>query len=180
MAGDRRVNIDRDGIGGDRVGRGRDIGDAVRQAARGRQGIGVVAVGVVGDAAAGIAVPRAGADIAGGRDIDQLIVCGAVAERVAAKRGRGALAGRGGGRLNRGGLAVSQRNPRDLRLQGDIGHIGDLRAVAEAVAVVPCRVAGTTGDRNPGRKGQAKQTNKGQEPPHESSPLRAVEPRNGR
>ena len=54
-----------------------------------------------------------------------------------------------------------------------------VNTVAEAVAIVPRRVAHAAGDGNPGRKGQAKQTNKRQEPPHESSPPRAVEPRNG-
>ena len=60
-----------------------------------------------------------------------------------------------------------------------MGDLGVLQTVAQAIAVVSCRIAHATGDRNSGRKGQAKQTNKRQEPPHESSPLRAVEPRNG-
>ena len=65
-------------IGRDRIGRGRDIGDAVGQAAGRGQWIGKVAICVVGDAAAGVPVPGAGADVAGGRNVDQLVVGGAV------------------------------------------------------------------------------------------------------
>ena len=79
-AGDGGVDVDGDRIGCDRVGRSRDVGDGVRQALRRRQRIGVVAVGVVGDAAAAVAVPGAGADAAIWRDVDQLIVGGAVAD----------------------------------------------------------------------------------------------------
>ena len=66
------------GIRCDRVGRDRDIGRGVRQAVGGRQGIRLDARSVVGDAAAGVPVPCAGADVAAGRDVDDLVVGRAV------------------------------------------------------------------------------------------------------
>ena len=178
-AGNRRVDVYGDRVGGDGVGGGRDIGDGVGQAVCGRQRIRIVAVGVVSYATACVTVPCAGADAATRRDVDQLIVGSAVAVGTGTYRDRSALAGGGGRRQDLGGLPVGQRNACDLRLQRDLRYLGVSNTVAEAVAIVPRRVARATGDGNPGRKGQAEQTNKRQEPPHESSPRRAVEARNG-
>ena len=61
----------------------------------------------------------------------------------------------------------------------EIGDVGKLQAIAEAVAIVSRRIANATGDGNPGWNGHAEQTNKRQKPPHESSPFRTSYPRNG-
>ena len=65
------------------------------------------------------------------------------------------------------------------RLQIDRSHLGDLQPVTQPIAIVRARIAGAAGDRNPGWNRQAQQTNKRKKPPHESSPPRLVEPRNG-
>ncbi len=174
------MNVYGDGVRGHGIGSGGDIGDAVWQALGGRQGIRGNSSRCSRRCRRRYCGSMCRRKVAGGGDVGELIVGGAVAIRVGTNRGRIALAGEGRGRLYLGGLPVGQRDAGDLRLQGDGSDVGVLRAVAEAVAVVTSRIAHTTGDGNSSRKGQAKQTNKRQEPPHESSPLRAVEPRNGR
>ena len=75
-------------IGGHRLRRGRDVGRGVRQAAGRGQRIRRAADGVIRDAAAGVPIPGAGADVAGRRNVHQLVVGGAVGVRAGAGRGR--------------------------------------------------------------------------------------------
>ena len=165
------------GIRCDRVGRDRDISRGVRQAVGGGQGIRLATGGVVGDAAAGVTVPCAGADVAAGRDVYDLVVGRAVL--IGAGAGRIAFAVLGLGRARLLCLPEGQRDARGPRLQIDGGHFPDLQPITQAIAVVRARVAGAAGYRNPGWYGQAQQANKRQEPPHESSPPRLFEPRSG-
>ena len=171
------MHIHFDRIGCHRLSRGRDVGNAVRQASGRWQRIGRVADGIVGDPAARVPIPRAGAHVATRRNVHQLVVGGAVGKRAGV--GRVALAGKGRRRTHLARLPVGNGDARGRRLQRERVHIGDLHPVAQSIAVVRARVAGAAGDRNPGRNGKAQQTNKRQEPPHESSPPRFVEPQNG-
>ena len=164
-------------IGDYRMSRGCDIGRGVGQAAGRGQRTGRAADSVVGDAAARVPVPRASAQNAGRRDVHQLVVGGAVG--VCGHGGRRALAGNGRRRGELSRLSVGQGDTGGGGGERDRGHIRDLHPVTQAIAVVHARVAGAAGDRNPGRNGQAQQTNKRQKPPHETSPPRLVEPRNG-
>ena len=159
------------------MSRGCDIGRGVGQAAGRGQRTGRAADSVVGDAAARVPVPRASAQNAGRRDVHQLVVGGAVG--VCGHGGRRALAGNGRRRGELSRLSVGQGDTGGGGGERDRGHIRDLHPVTQAIAVVHARVAGAAGDRNPGRNGQAQQTNKRQKPPHETSPPRLVEPRNG-
>ena len=164
-------------IGGHRLSGGRDVGRAVGQTAGRGQWIRRTADGVIGDAAARVPVPGSGADAAGRRDIHQLVVGGAVGVR--ARTGRSALAGKGRGRTHLARLPKGHGDARGRGLQCDRGHIRDFHPVTQAIAIVSAWVADAAGDRNPGWNGQAQQANKRQEPPHESSPPRLVELRNG-
>ncbi len=69
------------GIGAYRRRGGGDIGRGIGQAAGRGQRLRRAADGVIGDAAAGVPIPRAGADVAAGRDVHQLVVGGAPGDR---------------------------------------------------------------------------------------------------
>ena len=57
------MHVDRHGVGGHRLRGGRHIGGGVRQPLGSGLRIGGAADGVIGNAAAGVAVPGAGADV---------------------------------------------------------------------------------------------------------------------
>ena len=116
------------------------------------------AVGIVGDAAAAIAIPGSGAESAGRRDVKQLIV-GDPTDRTGSDARGVALAGCGDRLQNRGGLSILERDSGKLRLQLEIGDVGKLQAIAEAVAIVSRRIADATRDGNPGCTAHAEQTN---------------------
>ena len=140
-------------VGGHRLGGGRNVGYAIRQATGRGQWTRRVADGVVGDAATRVPVPGSCADAADRRDVHQLVVGGAIGKRGDA--GLLTLAGQGGRRRYLTRLPVGHGDAGGHRLQRERGHISDLHPVAQSIAVVCARVSGAARDRYPGWNGQA-------------------------
>src|SRR6185503_3294770 len=142
-------------IRSDRMSRCSDVSNAIRQAVCGGQRVGKIAVCIVGNATAGIAVPGASADIAGGRNVNQLVVGGSVGIAVSGHVGRCARTCDRARCLNLLSLAVGQRYAGGLGLQNDGSYFSVLEAVGQSIAVVARWVARASRDRYPSRYGQA-------------------------
>src|SRR5580704_1482733 len=77
------------------------------------------------------------------------------------------------------GLSEGHRYACRFRLQIDSVYIRIFQSVALTIAIIPCRVASAAGEDHPRWNCQKHHENKRQIPPHESSPSRPIEPRNG-
>ena len=132
---------------------------------------GEVADGVIGNAAARIAVPRTRAHGAGGGNIHKLVVGGAVGERSDADRAAFAVAGRRRGDLP--GLPERHGDANVLRLQVNGVQVCVSGTVAEAVAIISRRIASAAGEVMPaGRARNNKLTsvkNRRMNPPRSAS-----------
>src|ERR1019366_6976415 len=139
--------------------------------------IGGIANGEIRNATARVAIPSAGTHIAAGTDVEYLVVRGGVC--VTGYACSCTLASCGGRRVDLPGLAECERYASRLRLQVDRINIRILQPIAETIAIISCRVAVATGESHPRWNCQKDQKNERQIPPHESSPPRLIEPRNG-
>jgi len=108
-------------IGGNARGGCGNVSSAVRQIPGGREWVGLAADGKVGNSAADVPVPGAGAYVARGRDIDQLIIGCAIGKCGDTRRRALAGLGRWSGSLLR--LAKGERDSPGRRRHLDRLHV---------------------------------------------------------